>query len=634
MCGIAGIIAPSLLHEPQIAALRRMNRALSHRGPDDEGYFIGPRIGLAMRRLSIIDLAGGHQPIRDAGEKLAVVCNGEIYNYLELKAELVQEGYGFQTNSDVETILALYRKKGARCLDDLRGMFAFALWDAERETLLLGRDRFGEKPLYLHRDAAGRLWFASEMKALLAGLQSGASLQVSREAVHLFMVYQYVPEPRTLFTGVEKLPAGHVLEISPNSLATSSGIPASQPYWTYSQAAPVTGKPAELVREHIEDAVRLTLRADVPVGISLSGGIDSSIIAALARKYHAGELKAFSVGYEGRPPSDERLFARELAGKLDMPFFDVELSTSDFGTSFPRLVFDMDDPIGDIAAYGYHAVSALAREHGVPVLLSGLGADELFWGYEWVRKAVRRSVTKRAKGPFGWASRLINGNPRRAVFYDTQTWMRDAVPAIDALMTPDAVGAVTPGLWTSYFESDDWGEVPLWLLDVLKRTWLSSNCLPLADRMSMAHSVEGRLPFLDYRLSDLVTGLRRGGLEDWRGEHKELLINAVRDLLPAAVLHRVKQGFTPPVHEWMTEVQTRYGTLLEDGSLVRRGIFRSDAAQAMHAHQPPGFNYRAILLELWMRIFVEGEKPLDLARVAEGPAARRSRDAIPLAGIR
>jgi len=569
-----------------------------------------------MRRLSIIDIAGGHQPMRDEKEELAVVCNGEIYNYLELKAELRREGHAFHTNSDVETILALYRKKGRRCIDDMRGMFAFALWDGPNEKLLLARDRFGEKPLYLYQDDSGRVWFASEMKALLAGIQGSAPLEISCEAVHLFMIYQYVPEPRTMLSRVTKLPAGHVLELSPRQL-DGAGIPASSAYWSYTEAPPRSGNEAALVRDHVEEAVRLTLRSDVPVGISLSGGIDSSIVAALCRKGHSGELTAFSVGYEGRPETDERLFAKALAQQLDMPFFDVELSTEGFASSFPKLVFDMDDPIGDIAAYGYHSVSALAREHAVPVLLSGLGADELFWGYEWVRQAVRKTLTKAAKGPRGWWTRLFAGNPERAVFYDTQAWMRDAVSATREVMTAAAANNIPSNLWTSYFESEDWSEVPIWLLDVLNRTWLTSNCLALSDRVSMAHSVEARLPFLDFRLADLVTGLRRGGLDDWKWKHKGLLLEAVRDLLPSDVLNRVKRGFTPPVQDWMSSIAARYGSLLTDGSLVRRGIFRHDCSQVLRSQRAAGFGYRAILLEMWTRIFMDGEDASQVARVSE-----------------
>ncbi|MDH5222266.1 MAG: asparagine synthase (glutamine-hydrolyzing) [Betaproteobacteria bacterium] len=620
MCGIAGIVSPTPLEEQQLVALRRMNRAMTRRGPDDEGYFIGTRVALAMRRLSIIDIVGGHQPIQDKDQDLVIVCNGEIYNYLELRAGLGGNDYAFRTNSDVETILPLYRAKGLRCLEDMRGMFAFALWDARDERLILARDRFGEKPLYLHRDAAGRLWFASEMKALLAGIGGGDSLALSPEAVHLFMIYQFIPEPGTMFAGVSKLPAGHVMEISPGQLASTSGMPASHPYWTYANAPSRAGNAAALVRESIEDAVRLTLRSDVPVGISLSGGIDSSIIAALCRKFHSGEMKAFSVGYPGRPASDERLHAEAFAKRLDMPFFDIELSTDGFASSFPQIVHDMDDPIGDIAAYGYHAVARLAREHDVPVLLSGLGADELFWGYPWVRDAVKASIAKRAAGPRGLFKRLLDRNPRRAVFYDSLPWMRAAVPSTKKLMTPAASEAVSGNLWTSYFEADDWGCVPIWLLDVLNRTWLTSNCLALADRVSMAHSVESRLPFLDSNLADLVTGLRRGGLKDWESGHKRLLTDAVRDLLPAEILNRIKRGFTPPFEEWMGAIQDRYGPLLENGSLVNRGIFRDNVARMMQQRNPAGFAYRATLLEVWMRLFVEGQEVSDLARRADAHA--------------
>lgn len=608
MCGIAGVISAKPLDESVRSAVRRMNSAMTHRGPDDEGYFFDRNIALAMRRLSIIDVAGGQQPIKGADGKTVVICNGEIYNFVELRREQEAKAYPFSTHSDVETILPLYDEMGADCMRRLKGMFAIALWDARRGRLLLARDRLGEKPLYLYNDRNGGLWFASEMKALLAGIGK-AAVALSPQSAHLFMVYQYVPEPRTMFEGIEKLPAAHLLEITPEELQGTTAVPRTRPYWDYFDAPIRTGDAAGQVRAALEDACRVTLRSDVPIGVSLSGGIDSSVIAALMRKFHKGEIRAFSVGYPGRPENDERGAAEVLARKLDMPFVDVELASGQFAESFPGLVHDMDDPIGDIAAYGYHAVSRAARDHGVPVLLSGIGADELFWGYEWVRDAVRKSIEKAKSRSPRWLSRLLDRHPRRAVFYDSLDWMRESVPAAMRLMPPQAVAAIPTDVWASYFEADDWGEVPLWLMDVQNRTWLASNCLALGDRVSMAHSVELRLPFLDFELVDLVTGLRRGGLKDWDRPHKWLLIEAIRDLLPVEILERKKRGFTPPVNDWMSSVVARYGSLLTEGTLVRHGIFVKDVRDRLPLGRPAGFGYRVVLLEIWARMFVDGMSP-------------------------
>lgn len=624
MCGIAGVISPVPLDEEMRAAVRAMNVAMGHRGPDDDGYFFDSHVALAMRRLSIIDVAGGHQPLHSADGTAVVVCNGEIYNYVELQKELAAQPYRFSSNSDVETILPLYQRTGRDCLRRLRGMYAMALWDRTGRKLLLARDRLGEKPLYLHQDSKGALWFASEMKALVAGLGS-ARFSLSAYSAYLFMVYQYVAEPRTMFEGICKLPAGTFLELSPEELrSTRIDAASGRPYWRYLDAAPRTGDPVPQVRAALEDAARITLRSDVPVGISLSGGIDSGLVAALARKFSDGELKAFSVGYPGRPQNDERDMAQKLARQLDMPFFDVELSPEAFVAEFPQLVYDMDDPVGDIAAYGYHAVSALAREHGVPVLLSGIGADELFWGYEWVRRAVEKSIEKRSRRTPAWLARLLGVEPDRAVFFDLLDWVRQSAPVAHDLLQGDAARTVPERAWTTFFEAADWGDIPLWLLDVHNRTWLASDCLALSDRMSMAHSVESRLPFLDFELTDLVTGLRKAGLDDWRRPHKWLLIEAIRDLLPAEVLLRPKRGFTPPVMDWMDAIVRTYSPLLEGGSLVRHGILDPRIAGVLPGRHPVGLAYRVVLLEIWARQFADGVGPSELRGMIKSDAVRTS----------
>jgi asparagine synthase (glutamine-hydrolysing) len=589
---------------------------MGHRGPDDEGYYFDDHVALSMRRLSIIDVRGGHQPMQGEQDGTVLVCNGEIYNYLELRKELSGRGHRFRTQSDVETILPLYRELGDACPSKLRGMFAFALWDPARRELLLARDRFGEKPLYLHRDVEGRLWFASEMKALLAGL--GRGFELSAHAMQLFLIYQYVPEPLTMFSDIRKLPAGHVLRVTAENLVRAHGIPQTSAYWNYLDAEPRYGNAIGQVRDALEDAGRITLRSDVPVGVALSGGIDSSLVAVLARKFHSGELKAFSVGYPGRPENDERDAARSLAHQLDMPFFDVELSSEQFVHTFPQLVEDMDDPVGDIAAYGYHAVSQLARGHGVPVLLSGLGADELFWGYEWVREAVRKSIQKRERRPPRWIARLLDPYPDRAVFYDSLDWMRESASVAPDLMTSVAKSKVPANLWASYFESADWGNIPLWLMNVQNKTWLTSNCLALCDRVTMAHSVELRLPFLDHKLIDVVTGLRKAELRDWDQPHKWLLIEAVQDLLPAEILARKKRGFTPPVAEWMERVVRRYGHLVRDGVLVAHEIMAPEAHERLTDRRPVGLAYRMVLLELWARLFVGRASAEDLRSTSHG----------------
>lgn len=615
MCGIAGVISALSLTDEEIAWVSGMNQCLVHRGPDSTGNLVDGQVALAMRRLSIVDLVGGQQPIYNESKSVAVVCNGEIYNHVELRDELRRKGHMFGTGSDVETIVHLYEERGLEFVAALRGMFALALWDREHRRLVLARDRMGEKPLYWSRDRRGRVWFASEMKSLLLS-PAAKSPELSPEAVNLFLTYQYVPEPRTMFDNVEKLPAGHLLEIR----AEATEAAKLTRYWDYLAPRSSGGDIVGLVRAELEEASRIMGRADVPVGVALSGGIDSTVVATLAARSYPGTLKAFSVGYPGRPDTDERLAASRYARHLGIPFFDVELDEQDFVQLFPRLVWAMDDPIGDIAAYGYYAVARLAREHGVPVLLSGLGGDELFWGYEWVRDAVRRTEQQRPGGWRHWlrtaAGRGAIEGRRRMVFYDLHDDLRLGDAWSREMLAPAAAARVPPELWTSYFETSEWDRIPLRLSDVLNRTWLASNCLALADRTTMAHSIEMRLPLLDIPLIELVSGFRQTGLDDWRRPHKWLLIEAVKDLVPAEIFSRRKQGFTPPGREWMQAIRRSYGFLVEDGSLVRRGILKNDTTARLMATAPDGFAYKTILLEIWSRLYVERCIADDITEIA------------------
>jgi asparagine synthase (glutamine-hydrolysing) len=603
MCGITGLISFDPLTERERAIVSKMNEALVHRGPDSQGVVNDKHVALAMRRLSIIDVAGGQQPLCNETGTVSVVCNGEIYNYLELREELVKKGHRLSSKTDVEVIAHLYEDMGLEFLSALRGMFSIALWDAEKKRLVLARDRMGEKPLYWYKGPGGRLWFSSEMKSLLQGIREYQP-PLSLLAVQLFLTYQYIPEPHTMFEGVRKLPAGHFLSVSVDQLDSQP-----QPYWHYLSVPEKGGDPVPLVREELDTACRIMGRSDVPVGVALSGGIDSAVVAALSARSYPGTLQAFSVGYRGRPSMDERGRAAEVADYLKIPFYDVELAEDDFVRSFPMLVWEMDDPIADIAGYGYYAVSALAREHGVPVLLSGLGGDELFWGYSWVRDAVRVNERRKKFQIFPrWLQRVLMPNIQvddALTFYDLHRDLRIAEACSRKIMSASRTSELAPDLLSQYSKPAQWDHIDLRLSHVLNQTWLISNCLALADRMSMAHSVEMRLPLLDIRLVELVVGLRKNGLKDWRQPHKWLLIEAVKDLVPTSVLSRPKQGFTPPVMEWYEAIRRHYGHLVLRGTLVQRGIFQRHMIENMIANGEAGFVYKLILLEIWCRLFVD-----------------------------
>ncbi|MCM3871566.1 MAG: asparagine synthase (glutamine-hydrolyzing), partial [Pyrinomonadaceae bacterium] len=366
MCGISGLISRARITGGDVARVAKMSRALIHRGPNDAGEYQAEHISIAARRLSIVDLEGAHQPLYNEDRSLVLVANGEIYNHIELRARLEQIGHRFSTNGDCETILHLYEEHGLDCVQFLRGMFAFALWDIKRRRLFLARDPMGEKPLYLYQ-SDGRILFASEMKALLrSGL---VSFELDPPAIDCYFHYQYVPEPRTALKDVRKLAAGHLLTVD-----LESWLVEEKCYWKMEDALPIDGGAAALIRQELDTVAQLVTRADVPVGVALSGGLDSSTVAAFAARHCPGELHAFSVGYTGRPAEcDERAEARELADHFGLHFHEAEVSAAEVVESFSDLQFWRDDPIADYAGHSYYALMKLAREHGVPVVLQGQG---------------------------------------------------------------------------------------------------------------------------------------------------------------------------------------------------------------------------------------------------------------------
>lgn len=631
---------------------------LRHRGPDDQGWYSGKHIALGHTRLSIIDLSAlGHQPMVSATGRYAITYNGEIYNYVELRQELKDAGYRFRSHSDTEVILAAYAEWGTACLSRFRGMFAFALWDCEERTLFLARDRLGEKPL-IYWGNEERFFFASEFKGLIPMLPGAPPLDPL--AVDLYLHYQYVPEPLTPLRGVRKLPAGHYLLISPARWQFS---PVK--YWGLEGIAPVNCEPVAAIKEELQSVISLTLRSDVPVGVALSGGIDSGGIAALAAPRYHQTMKAFSIGYPGRPPYDEREQAEGLARSLGLEFCDTELNTQSFVSFFPSLVGIIDEPVADIAAFGHYSVAKLASEQGAKVLLVGLGGDELFWGYPWVPEVLRLYLEKlgpRSKiAPYlTWMgegnagrifrrlarSRKIPGRARSFVGYLLEL-------AAKGNAAPD--GALFMSLADDFQQAFQWKQrtytaeflegiprqnpyrpldidlssknnLPVQILRLLFDTWLVSNCLSLGDKVSMASGVETRIPLLDYKLVELVMGLRLTFPDHDLG-HKFWFKEALRDILPEEVLDRPKRGFQPPVAEWLTGVIRSYGDLLNDGALMGHGVCSKEslAVNLQTDHQWVSglfFAYKLVLLEIWYRKLVLGEEISEKRSIAQNSLAR------------
>jgi asparagine synthase (glutamine-hydrolysing) len=633
MCGISGIVSHQPLTPEQRAAARRMNAALAHRGPDGEGAHEHLHAVVAMRRLSIIDLAGGWQPIYNEDRTLAATCNGEIYNYVELRPPLEARGHRYGTNSDVENILHLYEEHGLDFVHHLRGMFAIALWDETRRRLVLARDRMGEKPIYLYEDGQS-LYYASEMKALL---KSGVvSFDLDPQAVDDYFHYQYVPEPQTIVRGVGKLPAGHMLVVDVDPWQARE-----IKYWDMLDADPLDADPAETLRGVLEEMAELVIRADVPVGVALSSGLDSSAVSALAVSKYPGTMHAFSVGYPGGPSHDERAGARVLAEHLKIPFHEVELHTEDMVVNFPDLVFDRDDPIADISGYGYFMVQKASREEGIPVMLQGQGGDELFWGYDWVRAALAESEARHADdrpglrnlwasrefvpptglsraglGPFvyglgglapTWAryQRRTAGPPGRLVFYDLARDYAHAVRNVPALHPPAFRAALRSCPGRHFTLERPWPHLPALFTKLIAQTYLLENGVAQGDRLGMASSIELRLPLLDYKLIETVIGLRKA-----RPDHhlppKHWFREALQGVLPAWVLERPKRGFEPPARAWHAALFAAYGRNLFDGWLVQNGILSPAAAARLAAGPFPKtvgvpLSFKALVLEMWAR---------------------------------
>ena len=634
MCGIAGIITRAPITPDEIAGVRAANARLTHRGPDGEGEFHDTNVLLAMRRLSIIDLAGGWQPLYNEDRTLALVANGETYNFVELRERLEGLGHRFNTNSDCETILHLYEEHGLDCVQYLRGMFAFALWDATRKRLLLARDRMGEKPVYVYQ-TSDRLVFASEMKALLA---SGfVPFELDPTAINLYFHYQYVPEPLTPLKGVRKLDAASFITVDLEPWRVEEHC-----YWRMEDAPPVEGDPAKLIREQLETVSEIVIRSDVPVGIALSGGLDSSAIAALAAGKYPGTMQAFSVGYPGQLENDEREDARALADHLGMPFHDAELGTSEMVSFFPELVYWRDDPIADIAGFGYYCVMKLAREHNVPVVLQGQGGDELFWGYGWVQAAAHASARKLQletkpvgalsqyvdlKLPAGlsrlhlgeWAHGLgglrnswndlrrdQTASPDQMVFYDLVSDFRTSMYDTRQLYSESFKEQINGNSATRLFTFErPWPNIDVTLTRLICDTYLRENGVTQGDRLGMASSIEMRLPLLDYRLVETVIGLRKAHT-DVDQPPKAWFKAALKGLLPEDVINRRKRGFSPPVMEWHRALFAEYGSTLRDGYLLRHAVLtEASVAHLSTGHFPTDsitpMSFKALVLEQWCR---------------------------------
>ena len=575
MCGIAGIIDPAMTRGEIRRTLERMADAIWHRGPDEGGFFVHDGVGLAIRRLSIIDVGGGHQPVASEDGQVQVVLNGEIYNYLELRSELSARGHVFRTSSDTEVIAHLYEERGADCLTGLRGMFGVAVWARRTRRLLLGRDRLGKKPLF-YAQQGSRLVFGSEIKAILAAVPELA--EPDPQAIVPYFRQGFISEPGTMFRGIRKLPAAHWLTFQ-------NGETTIARYWQlkFEEGEGADRPPEELVEELdslLEESVRIRLMSEVPLGVFLSGGLDSSAVVAYAHKAGLRPLKTFTVGFD-RPEWDESRDAQTVADHFQTDHHVLHLREDDLKAHLPEtvlsLVHHFDEPFGDSSSLPTYYVSKLAREH-VTVILSGDGGDELFLGYTSYQ-GIRFSEYYQRLPP--WLKRRFLPALARAGAACLPAGRKygalRAVKVLEDSLLPFEQMYVSKGalcsevllkdLFTKEFSeqaSQFWApEHPEDITAMMHshmsplhkasyvdiRHRLLEDMLVKVDRMSMAHSLEVRSPLLDHRLVEFAASLpTRLKLRGW--ETKAILRDTVRRYLPAATLRKRKQGFSVPLREW------------------------------------------------------------------------------------
>ncbi len=637
MCGICGIVSYDPKQPVNGDVVAAMSRVLAHRGPDDEGCYVAAfddaaghaELGLGFRRLSIIDVAGGRQPMANEDETVWVAFNGEIYNFRELRPGLEAAGHRFRTRSDTEVLLHLYEEQGVECLQQLRGMFAFAIWDSRERRLMLARDRLGQKPLVYFHDAK-RFAFASELKSILQ--LPNVPREVNHEAIHHYLTYQYVPAPLSILQGCHKLPPAHYALFQGNELRVER-------YWSPDFAAKSDAPEAQLadeVRGVLEEATRLRLVSDVPLGAFLSGGIDSSIVVGLMAKLMDEPVKTFSIGFE-ETKYDETSYARIVSDHFGTDHHEMTVRPNAVEI-LPKLVWHYDEPFADSSAIPTYYVSEMARQH-VTVALTGDAGDETFAGYPRYRAA---RIGQWFDHLPGFLRRFLAGPMWRYLpaSVEAKTWRRRAKRLFEALnLSPEERYA----RWIAIFDDTrkhalyadgfaagarpsaelltDWyrrGGDPDFVgnttyVDLM--TYLPGDLLVKVDIASMAHSLEARSPFLDHKLVELSGAIAvRHKLRGLRSKH--LLKRAFADLLPKRIVKRPKMGFGVPIAEWFRQELSGYvREVLLDATAVGRGYFKREAVEALideHVQRRYDHGYRLwalLMLELWHNQFVDEPSP-------------------------
>src|ERR1700722_1256481 len=641
MCGICGKLNFDRESRVSPALLKSMTDSIQHRGPDDEGFYLAEQVGLGFRRLSIIDLAGGHQPLSNEDETVWIVFNGEIYNYQELRKFLISKGHRFKTEADTEVIVHLYEEFGVACVEKLRGMFGLAIWDARQKSLFLARDRVGIKPLYYFLSKSSLL-FASEIKAILADPE--VRPEVVPAMIDRLLMFNFLPGEDTLLRGIRKLAPGSYLLVKDGKIEIKQ-------YWDLDFPKSNLSLPEaeEQLAALLEESVRLHMISDVPVGFLLSGGVDSTAMLSMAVGKTDRPLSSFTVGFSEKGITDERPYARLAAKAYGSEHHEITISSKDFEDFLPQYVWHMEEPVCEPPAGAMYYGSKFAR-NSVKVLISGEGGDEAFGGYQVYRNFLWLERFKRLIKPFAGglsasalalnrvfkADRISKYGPLLNVpfesFYYSGTSNRHNYfdEHFEELYSKEFARSVNRELSASvvkrYVKSGNLGDLVNRMLYVDTKTWLPDDLLLKADKMTMANSIELRVPFLDHKVLEFAASLP-GSYKVHGFTTKYILKKLLGERVPQEILKRKKVGFPVPIANWLrTDLKGKVRELLLDRETLDRGYFDRNCIEQLISQNEAraGFYskeiFSLVVLELWHREFAGNQnshsRPLEVtARV-------------------
>lgn len=626
MCGFIGCVhdKSQVFSDGQKQQFENMNNVITHRGPDDDGYFYDSHVQFGFRRLSIIDIESGHQPLHFENERYWIIFNGEIYNYVELREELLAEGITFATSSDTEVIIALYSHLKEKAVEKLRGMFAFVIWDKVEKTLYGARDPFGIKPFFYFDDGE-KTFFASEKKSILLALQNDV---LNYDSLQYYLTYQFVPEPHTMSEGISKLEPGHYFT---KKMGSEMEI---KRYWK-AHFHPVRKSESDFVKEIKDvlfDSVKIHMRSDVPVGSFLSGGIDSSIIASIAKEFHPA-IKTFSVGFDHNGFSEIDV-AKETADKLGVENISYIITPEEYMNEVPKIMWHMDDPLADPACVPLYFVAREARKH-VTVVLSGEGADELFGGYNIYREPqsleVFNKIPQVGKAFLRLLAKLMPEGMRGKSFIERgltpleERYIGNA-KMFSELEKSDLLNTYNKGLdFTNitkplYKESEGYDPVDrMQYIDI--HTWMRGDILLKADKMTMAHSLELRVPFLDKAVFEVASKIPTS-LKTANGTTKYVLRKAAEGIVPEHVLNRKKLGFPVPIRHWLKAEMNEWAKTIIRESDTDYLLNKTYVLQLLEDHcQGKADNSRKIwtvlMFMVWHQVYVEKKYSFEKEYLAE-----------------